>query len=160
MKKRCWILVACCCLSFLGLLQRTLPAHAAAAGQGDDFYGSAWWSSMPAFAPGGHANLQTNLGERTDGNTYWFIGHNQGNNGNSGYNRGVIVDHSLNSGNQIVVHHWGGLAIRRSQHMFGISDSYNHIFFVGTSQGNTGNSGVNDRSIDDGDRNSGNQIID
>jgi hypothetical protein len=165
MKKRFWIVLACVCWLSLVLSQKALPAHADVVRQEHGRWhqpGESQWSSLPAFTQGGgvHENMQIQQGESTVGNTYWFIGQDQGNNGNTGHNWGSIVDHSLNSGNQIIVRHWTGLNIRRGQSLFGSAGSYNHVFFVGINQGNTGNSGVNENSIDDGDRNSGNQVID
>lgn len=102
-------------------------------------------------------NQQDHQGTSNSGNTIEVEGDNQGNTGNQGLNFGSVLDHTLNSGNQIINRR--AYSQRNFQHLSGESDSYNHLFIRGRNQLNAGNSGVNWGDVEDANRNDGNQII-
>jgi hypothetical protein len=103
-------------------------------------------------------NNQSFFGNSDSGTKTSFSGHDQGNSGNTGYNIGHAQDNALNSGNQLL-NQFGSRAYRQNNQLFvGNGNSFDHSYFVGYNQGNTGNAGYNRGSVQDNSVNAGNQI--
>lgn len=89
-----------------------------------------------------------------------YRGSNNGNSGNSRYNRGNNQDVSSNLGNQIVHRHGIGGHRRNNQYLLSCSIHSSNLTYIGSNNGNSGNSGYNRGVNQDASGNGANQIID
>lgn len=93
-------------------------------------------------------------------NNKTYRGHDQGNSGNHGYNRGYNEDNSSNSANQII-NRRSAIQYRRNNQYYQIhSENSGNLRYYGYRQANSGNSGYNSGFNRDNSSNFGNQIID
>lgn len=117
-----------------------------------------WWHVSHGGSPAPEIN-QFHEGNSGFNNPIYSVGHDIGNTGNSGHNRGHNEDNDTNSGNQLMAtSHLRGFH-RVNQYYYGNSNYNNPIHHWGYNQANDGNSGVNDGLNQDNNTNSGNQII-
>lgn len=86
----------------------------------------------------------------------FYLGNNQGNSGNQGYNRGFNQDNSGNSGNQ-VVNHQKVIEYQVNNQLFE-GQNQNNSFYLGSNQGNSGEGGINEGFSQDNSGNQGNQV--
>ena len=87
-----------------------------------------------------------------------YVGHDNGNSGNHGYNRGYVEDNSGNGAGQI--NNEGAIRpSRNNQRLHEVASNAYNIYARGVRQVNSGNSGHNDGSVRDNSSNIGNQII-
>ncbi len=91
-----------------------------------------------------------------DNKDYW--GHDQGNTGNHGHNRGYNEDNSSNASNQIINRGRARYSRNNQHYQIIINNAYNLRYF-GYRQGNSGNSGYDEGYNRDNSGNLGNQII-
>lgn len=89
----------------------------------------------------------------------YSVGHNIGNSGNSGHNRGWNQDNDSSGGNQLIAGNRLAHFRRINQYYYGNSDFNNPAYHRGYNQENNGNSGLNDGINQDNSSNDGNQII-
>ena len=106
-------------------------------------------------------NNQGFQGISNSGNNALLIGHNEGNTGNAGLNRGFNQDDSVDSGNQVVGQR-KAIGVQANNQLItghgGASNSGNTATSIGFDQGNSGNSGVNLGNNQDNAGNLGNQV--
>jgi len=103
-------------------------------------------------------NNQSFFGKSDTGTTTSFKGRNQGNTGNTGKNFGLAQDNAINSGNQLLGQLHSRAWRQNNQLFVGDGNSFNHTYFTGYNQGNTGNDGYNRGTVEDDSANAGNQI--
>lgn len=145
-KYRLYIVIASILVAFLLTIHIALPAVAVTA-------------SGPQ--PGrNQQNNQSYRGASAFGNSAVIIGHRQGNTGNPGLNRGLNLDDSGNTGNQMSGQRKAINVQDNHQflHQSNGSGSGNSATFIGAFQGNSGNSGFNLGNNQDNSGNSGNQV--
>lgn len=119
---------------------------------------------LPAIpAQGGvQQNNQGFQGVTHSGNNALLIGHDEGNSGNPGVNRGFNQDDSVDGGNQVAGQR-KAIGVQANNQLItghggGASNSGNSSTSIGFDQGNSGNSGVNLGNNQDNAGNFGNQV--
>jgi len=107
-------------------------------------------------------NNQGFQGITHSGNSALLIGHNEGNSGNPGLNRGFNQDDSVDGGNQVAGQRKAIGVQANNQLITGHggsgSNSGNSSTNIGFDQGNSGNSGINLGNNQDNAGNFGNQV--
>lgn len=144
-KYRLYCVLLCMLIAFFFALQTALPAVAVSlTGPQKDTI---------------QHNNQLFHGVTHSGNSAVFVGHEQGNTGNLGVNRGDNMDSSTNGGNQISERHTPVKVQMNNQFLRqGENAGAANITFTGSDQGNSGNSGINTGNNQDNAGNFGNQV--
>lgn len=107
-------------------------------------------------------NNQGFQGVTHSGNSALLVGHNEGNSGNPGLNRGFNQDDSVDGGNQVAGQR-KAIGVQANNQLIaghgdGVSNSGNSSTSIGFDQGNSGNSGINLGNNQDNAGNFGNQV--
>ena len=166
------LLLACICLSGTTLpvfaapervaisaaqAVRTTPMHKWRGGSG--YHSRGWWWRFFHRGSNSQEINQFHQGNSGFNNPIYSVGHDIGDTGNSGHNRGRNQDNDSNGGNQLVTTNRLRGHRRVNQYYYGSSNYNNPVYHRGYNQANNGNSGLNDGLNQDDSSNGGNQII-